>query len=91
MMQIGISVETLCAISQLTPAIDCNTRSVDSYREFCIQMVQNCFNYITSFAVTRANMLPGPMNEEFVPLSQLRSWYENFERRFAQNPFFWKS
>lgn len=91
MMQIGISVETVTALAQLTPAVEQTLSTVDSYRQFCMQMVQNCFNYLASFSVKRGQMAPGSLSEEFVPLAQLRMWYENFERRLMQNPNFWKS
>jgi len=92
-MQIGISVETVGALQQLTPAIGVSTASVDSYREFCMNMLQSCYNYLASFATSRTQLAltAGAPNDEFVPLVHLRTWYENFERRLAQNPNFWKS
>jgi len=91
-MQIGISVEPVSVLQQLTPAASVNVSSVDSYREFCMHMVQSCYNYVASFAKTRTQLaLSGAPNDEFVPLIQLRTWYENFEHRLAQNANFWKS
>jgi len=93
LMQIGISVETVSALQQLTPAAGVNaTASADSYRDFCMHMLHNCYNYLASFATTRTQLaLSDAPSSEFVPLVHLRTWYENFERRLAQNPNFWKS
>ena len=92
LMQIGISVETVSALQQLTPPAGVSVTAVDSYREFCMHMVQSCYNYMASFATTATKLaLSGTSSEEFVPLVHLRTWYENFERRLVQNPNFWKS
>jgi len=92
LMQIGISVETVSSLQQLTPAAGVSTTAVDSYREFCVHMLQSCYNYMASFATTRTQLAFGGLpNDEFVPVVHLRTWYENFERRLAQNPNFWKS
>ena len=92
LMQIGISVETVGALQQLTPAAGVSATAVDSYREFCVHMVQSCYNYLASFATARTQLaLSGAPSDEFVPLVHLRTWYENFERRLVQNPNFWKS
>jgi len=91
-MQIGISVETVNALQQLTPPAGVGVTAVDSYREFCLHMVQSCYNYMASFATAGTRLaLTGTSSEEVVPLAHLRTWYENFERRLAQNPNFWKS
>ena len=91
-MQIGISVETVAALHQLTPAAGVSATAVDSYREFCVHMLHSCYNYLASFATARTQLaLSGAPNDEFVPLAHLRTWYENFERRLTQNPNFWKS
>jgi len=91
LMQIGISVETVDALQQLTPAAGVSATAIDSYREFSMHMVQSCYNYMASFATARTQLaLSGAPTDEFVPLVHLRTWYENFERRLAQNPNFWK-
>jgi len=92
LMQIGISVETASALQQLTPAAGVGAAAVDSHREFCMHMLQSCYNYLASFATARTQLaLGGAPNDQFVPLVHLHTWYENFERRLAQNPNFWKS
>jgi len=91
-MQIGISMETVSSLQQLIPATGVSVTAVDSYRSFCMHMAQSCYNYIASFAISRTQLaVGGAPNDEFVPLVRLRTWYENFERRLAQNPNFWKS
>ncbi|GAB0100391.1 Protein OPI10 homolog [Sergentomyia squamirostris] len=83
--QIGISIEPEASIVQQTPAT-----SATSYLQFGQKMLENFFNYVSSFAVTQAQMLPNPA-ETFVPLSTLHTWFTNFQRRLQQNPNFWKS
>lgn len=57
--------------------------------QFGQKMVENFYNFVSSFAVTQAQMTQNP-SETFVPLSTLNTWYQNFERRLLQNPNFWK-
>ncbi|PWS21225.1 hypothetical protein DKP78_24705, partial [Enterococcus faecium] len=33
---------------------------------------------------------PNP-SETFIPASSIMKWYENFQRRMQQNPYFWKT
>lgn len=85
--QIGISVEPLTVIEQLTSIVP--TVTTDSRVEFIQKMVTHFINFVSSFSVTQAQMTPNP-TENFVPLSSVQSWYETFERRLQQNPNFWK-
>ncbi|XP_063161973.1 protein Hikeshi isoform X2 [Candoia aspera] len=39
---------------------------------------------------TEAQMTPNP-SEAFIPANVVLKWYENFQRRLTQNPFFWKT
>jgi hypothetical protein len=91
MMQIGISVETLFALQQLTPALGVTASSSNTFNDFCTKMVQSCFNHLASFAVARTQIGLGSPSDQFVPLAQLQAWYEQFQRRLVQNPNFWKS
>lgn len=59
------------------------------YVKFGQKMLENFINFVSSFAVTQAQMVPNP-TETFVPLSTIQTWYQNFERRLQQNPNFWK-
>ncbi|XP_029613098.1 protein Hikeshi-like isoform X2 [Salmo trutta] len=38
----------------------------------------------------QSQMTPNP-SEMFIPASSILKWYENFQRRMAQNPHFWKT
>ncbi|KAL5282005.1 C11orf73 family protein [Megaselia abdita] len=81
MAQIGISIEPESNIIQLTSAIVDATEHL----QFGQKMLENCFNYISSFA----RQIP-PTNESVVPVSSIKTWYLNFSRRLEQNPNFWK-
>ncbi|KAK7099458.1 protein Hikeshi-like [Littorina saxatilis] len=88
--QIGISVEPLIQLSQQTPVTSHSETSLAPFMEFSTKMLENFFNFATSFAVKQAEMMPNP-SETYVPLSTLHKWYEAFQRRMTQNPNFWKS
>ncbi|KAK3600775.1 hypothetical protein CHS0354_009202 [Potamilus streckersoni] len=87
--QIGISAEPLDQLLQQTPEI-ANTVTVDTFVEFSSKMHENLFNYSSSFAVSQSQMMPNP-TETYVPMSTLRNWFQNFQRRLQQNPYFWRS
>ncbi|XP_053695851.1 protein OPI10 homolog [Sabethes cyaneus] len=84
--QIGVSIEPEAALIQQTPA----TASSDTYFQFGQKMIENFFNFVSSFSLTQSQMVPNP-NETFVPLSTVQTWFTNFQRRLQQNPNFWKS
>ena len=88
--QIGISVEPLAQLAQQTPVTSTSEMSIAPFVEFSTKMLESFFNYASSFAVQQAQMVPNP-TETFVPLSTLQKWFENFQRRLQQNPYFWKS
>lgn len=84
--QIGISIEpAVNAESQVTSIIE-PTQNVSSFVEFTQSMVQNLFNYVSSYA-----MEAGPHQTPMVPLLSVQKWYENFQRKLNLNPNFWKS
>lgn len=85
--QIGVSFEPETIVLQQEPTIQ-NTAS--SYLAFGQKILENFFNFASSFAVTQSQMQPNPL-ETFVPLSTLQTWYINFQRRLEQNPNFWKN
>ena len=89
MMQVGISIESLDTIAQQTCASGAEPSKAPSFQEFCQKMLENFFNYASSFAVT-PSQIPAGMSETFVPASTLQNWFSNFQRRLAQNPNFWK-
>ncbi|XP_037047947.1 protein OPI10 homolog [Bradysia coprophila] len=84
--QVGVSIEPEQNVIQQTPS----TTNTTTYLQFGRKMLENFFNFSSSFALTQSQMVPNP-NETFVPLSTLQTWYTNFERRLQQNPNFWKS
>ncbi|XP_036401660.1 protein Hikeshi [Megalops cyprinoides] len=88
--QVGVSVETLDQLSQQTPVSSATVSSVDSFTQFTQKMLDSLYNFSSSFAVSQAQMTPNP-TEMFIPASSILRWYENFQRRMAQNPNFWKT
>ncbi|ETE61113.1 putative protein C11orf73-like protein, partial [Ophiophagus hannah] len=85
--QIGISVELLELLAQQTPIASAAVSSVNSFTEFTQKMLDNFYNFASSFAVTQAQMRPNP-SEAFIPANVVLKWYENFQRRLTQNPPF---
>uniref|UniRef100_A0A3P8VSH0 Protein Hikeshi n=1 Tax=Cynoglossus semilaevis TaxID=244447 RepID=A0A3P8VSH0_CYNSE len=77
-------------LSQQVPVSSATVSTVDSFHLFTHKMLDNLYNYASSFAVSQAQMTPNP-SETFIPSSCVRRWYENFQRRMSQNPNFWKS
>lgn len=88
--QIGISALPLSELEQQTPAAQAAISTMEPFVEFSKKMCENLFNYVSSFAQTQSQMTPNP-TETFVRLSTLQTWYQNFERRLQQNPYFWRS
>lgn len=88
--QIGISVEPLDQLAQQTPASQSTPSSLNAFVEYTQKMLENFFNYASSFAIAQAQMTPNP-SESFVPLSVVQRWYENFQRKMSNDPNFWKN
>ena len=73
--------------------------SVPAFIDFSQKMVENLFNFASSYAVTpdelRAKLSGfGPVvssSETFLPFSTIQMWYTNFQRRMLQNPNFWRN
>jgi len=86
---VGISVEPLVVIEGQTPAAQTEASSVSTFMEFSQKMLENLFNYSSSFALSASDARCRP-GETFVPFSVLQQWYSNFERRLQQNPNFWR-
>jgi len=86
---VGISVEPLTVIDGQTPAAQTEASNVSTFMEFSQKMLENLFNYASSFAVSASDMRQRN-GETFVPFSSLQTWYTNFERRLQQNPNFWR-
>merc|ERR1719499_1888716 len=82
---VGISVEPLVNIQGQTPAAQTEAVKVSTFMEFGQKMVENLFNFSSSFAVTGGEMR-ARSGETFVPFSCLQQWYNNFERRLQHDP-----
>lgn len=87
--QIGISIEPLDQLAQQTPVANATPSTLNSFVEYTQKMLENFFNFASSFAITQAQMTPNP-SETFVPLSVVQKWYENYQRKMAHDPNFWK-
>ena len=88
--QIGIMVEPLAEISQKTVSPDTVASQVQSFTEFSQKMLENFFNYASSFAVSPGQGMLQP-SATYIPMDVLQKWYTNFERRLQANPQFWKT
>lgn len=92
--QIGISIESLPQIQLLTPNVNAIPSTIDSFAEFVNKMLENFFNFATSFTMTKGQLLSSSsinVAEAYIPLSTVQQWYSNFTRRFQQNPTFWRT
>ena len=90
MAQIGISLEPLSDLVNQTPEASTVPSNVVSFFEFTQKMLHSLFNFAASFATTQQLMTPNP-TENYVPLSVIKTWYTNFERKMAIDPNFWKN
>lgn len=88
--QVGVSVEALEQLAQQVPVSGAAVSAVDSFLQFAQKTLDSLYNFAASFAVSQAQMTPNP-SETFIPSSCILKWYENFQRRMAQNPNFWKN
>eukprot|EP00057_Strongylocentrotus_purpuratus_P033003 XP_789731.3 PREDICTED: protein Hikeshi [Strongylocentrotus purpuratus] len=86
---IGIAVEPLAELKQQTPAANTQASNVESFVQFTQKMLENFYNYASSFSITQAQMTPQP-GVQYLPTDVLTKWYENFQRKLSQNPNFWK-
>ena len=87
--QIGISIEPLDQLAQQTPVANATPSTLNSFVEYTQKMLDNFFNFASSFAITQAQMTPNP-SESFVPLSVVQKWYDNYQRKMKNDPNFWK-
>ncbi|MEQ2234246.1 hypothetical protein ILYODFUR_029979 [Ilyodon furcidens] len=88
--QVGVSVETLDQLAQQIPVSSAAVSTVDTFMQFTQKTLDSLYNFASSFALSQAQMTPNP-SETFIPSSCILKWYENFQRRMAQNPNFWKN
>ncbi|KAE8627783.1 hypothetical protein XENTR_v10007160 [Xenopus tropicalis] len=71
--QIGISVELLEQMAQQTPVANAAVSTIDSFTQFTQKMLDNFYNFATSFAVSQAQMTPNP-SEVFIPSNVVLKW-----------------
>ena len=90
MAQLGISLEPLAEIANQMPETSTIPSNVVAFVEFTQKMLHSLFNFVASFATTQQAMVPNP-TENYIPLSVLKSWYTNFERKMSMDPNFWKN
>lgn len=88
--QVGIMVEPLAEIVQKTPAANTEASTVNSFIEFSQKMLENFFNYASSFSASPSTSTMDPSGS-YVPMAVLQQWYSNFQRRLQANPHFWKT
>lgn len=88
--QIGIIVEPLAEIAQKAVSPDTVASQVQSFTEFSQKMLENFFNYASSFAVSPGQSVMHP-SATYIPTDVLQKWYTNFERRLQANPQFWRT
>lgn len=97
--QIGVSVEPLDSAAQMVPAIETPASNVNSFTEFINKTVGNLYNYCSSFSRSGNDLMGNPFqlggnssaNTQFVPLSTIQVWYENYTRRLSNDQNFWKT
>lgn len=87
--QIGISLEPFTEIENQVPETSAVPSNVVAFVEFTQKMLHSLFNFSASFATTQQAMVPNP-TESYVPLSVLKTWYTNFERKMRMDQNFWK-
>jgi hypothetical protein len=90
--QIGISIEPLTSILQLTPDPSANPSQQSNFEEFALKAAENLFNYCASFSYSSQQLMNTQFsNQQFVPLTTIQQWFENFTRRLRQMPQFWRN
>ncbi|XP_033646561.1 protein Hikeshi-like [Asterias rubens] len=89
MSQIGISVEPLHVIQHQIPAETTQTSTLTSFSEFSMKMLENFYNYASSFGINQSQMTPQP-NISWIPMTVLDKWFQNFKKKMAQDQNFWR-
>lgn len=91
--QIGISVEPLEAVLQMVPAIETVASNATTFTEFINKTVSNLYNYCSSFGRSANEVASSPFqgNAQYIPLSTIQTWYENYTRRLSNDQNFWRS
>lgn len=94
--QIGISIEPMDSVLQMVPAIETVASKADTFTQFVNKTVGNLYNYCSSFS-RPVNEIIGESfqtqhnNTQFVPITTIQNWYENYTRRLSKDQNFWKN
>ncbi|KAG8185888.1 hypothetical protein JTE90_028889 [Oedothorax gibbosus] len=88
--QLGISIEPLQQLQLQTPVATSAPSNTDTFSEFTTRMLENFFNYVSSFSVAPGQMVSAGSGG-YVPLNTVQQWFSNFQRRLQQNPNFWRT
>lgn len=96
--QIGISVEPIDSVLQMVPAIETVASNKTTFAEFINKTIGNLYNYCSSFSRPANEIVSNPFsgdiisgNAQYVPLTTLRNWYENYTRRLNNDQNFWRT
>ncbi|KAJ1364829.1 hypothetical protein KIN20_025003 [Parelaphostrongylus tenuis] len=89
-VQVGLMVEPLTAIEGREAADGTEATQQSTLGEFAETMLRNLVNHAESYT-TRLARSDGHGFADYIPVSALQEWYNNFRRRFEQNPYFWRS
>ncbi|KHJ92513.1 hypothetical protein OESDEN_07601 [Oesophagostomum dentatum] len=89
-VQVGLMVEPLVAIEGRAAAEGTQITQQSTLAEFAETMLRNLVNHAESYT-TRLSRPDGQGYADYIPVSALQEWYNNFRRRFEQNPYFWRS
>lgn len=88
--QVGLMVEPLAAIEGKEAADGTQANQQSTLGEFAEVMMRNLVNHVESYAIRLARP-DGQGFGDYIPISALQEWYNNFRRRFEQNPYFWRA
>ena len=85
--QVGISLTPLVELIGQTSAVEnpANSTKLNDSMEFARFAAENLFN----FAASCGQEVPGT-SEVYVPLSAIKRWFENIQRKLSFDPNFWK-
>lgn len=86
--QLGINALKLEELEQLVVASDNTAMTVASNYLFVQKMLENFYNYASSFALGQSQMTPS--NDQFVSINVISEWFKKFEAKFKMDPNFWK-
>lgn len=89
-VQVGIMVEPLTSIEGREAAEGTQATQQSTLSEFAEALLRNLVNHAESYT-TRMQRPDGQGFADYIPVSALQEWYNNFLRRFQQNPYFWRS